>query len=306
VLALHPVQQVAVAQPTGAVVSPDGRNVYVRAGVGSRGSLRVFVRSGVSGRLTQVECVARNARPCVDGRGLETPAAVAVSPDGRSVYVAARNGRSVGIYARIARGKLRTAESVTGLAHPAALAVSPDGRFVYVGGDRIWIFARSSSGTLRAAGAVAAPATTLAIAGDTLYAGSGGGAHGALVAYARDPATGALTERARAESATTPGIQQPAQIVAARGALYVASTVSGAVTRFDRSLHETGIARGVARAFGLAVTDRVRVAYRGGLASFTLGLAPAGRTKLANATAVAGYGRFVYAASPGRVSTFVR
>jgi DNA-binding beta-propeller fold protein YncE len=302
VLALHPVQQVAVAQPTGAVVSPDGRNVYVRGGVGSRGSLRVFVRSGVSGKLTQVQCVARHARSCADGRGLETPAALAVSPDGRSVYVAARNGRSVGIYARGGRGTLRAAGSVTGLAHPAAIAIAPDGRFVYVGGDRISIFARSSSGALRAAGSVAAPATALALAGDTLYAGSGGGAHGTLVAYARDDTTGVLTERARAESPATPGIQQPAQIVAARGRVYVASTVSGAVVRFDRSLHETGIARGLPRAFGLAVADRVRVAYRDGVASFSLTLAPAGRAKLGGATGVAGYGRFVYAVSPGRVS----
>jgi hypothetical protein len=146
----------------------------------------------------------------------------------------------------------------------------------------------------------------LALAGDTLYAGSGGGVHGTLVAYARDAATGALEERAQAESPAAPGIEQPAQIVAARGALYVASTVSGAVTRFDRSLRETGIARGLRRPSGLAVTDRVQVACRDGIASLTLALAPAGRTKLANATGVAGYGRFVYAVSPGRISTFVR
>jgi 6-phosphogluconolactonase (cycloisomerase 2 family) len=298
----------AVAAPTGVVVSRDGRNVYVRNGVGSRGSLGVFTRNGASGRLTQVECVARRARPCVDGRGLETPAALALSPDGKSLYAAARNGRSVGIYRRIAHGNLRAAGSVTGIAHPSALAVSPDGRFVYAGGDRLWIYARAASGGLKLAATVAEPATALALSGDgaTLYAGSGGGAHGTVVAFARDATSGGLTESARVDAPATPGIQQPAQIVVARGSVYVVSTVSGAVARFDRALRPTGLARGLPRAFGLAVSDRVWVAYRDGVASFSLALVRGPRAALKGATGVAAYGRFAYATSPGGVTVLRR
>jgi 6-phosphogluconolactonase (cycloisomerase 2 family) len=297
----------AVAAPTGVVVSRDGRNVYVRNGVGSRGSLGVFTRNGASGRLTQVECVARRARPCVDGRGLETPAALALSPDGKSLYAAARNGRAVGIYRRVAHGNLRAAGSVTGIAHPGALAVSPDGRFVYVGGDRLWIYSRSAGG-LRLVATVAQPATALALSGDggTLYAGAGGGAHGTVVAFARDAATGGLTESARVDAPATPGIQQPAQIVVARGSVYVVSTVSGSVARFDRALQPTALARGLPRAFGLAVSDRVWVAYRDGVASFSLALARGPRAALKDATGVAAYGRYAYATSPAGITVLRR
>src|SRR5512146_1985587 len=134
---LAQVQTLAV--PRAAGVAAFGNTVYVRAGVGSLGQLRVFARDARGGRLRQLQCVARNARRCTDGRGLETPSAIAVSPDGRSAYVTAQNGRSRGVYARGADGRLPARGSVGGLSHPQSAAVSPDGRSVYVGGDRLWV-----------------------------------------------------------------------------------------------------------------------------------------------------------------------
>ncbi|HEY6017711.1 MAG TPA: hypothetical protein VIU16_13065, partial [Gaiellaceae bacterium] len=80
------VQVQTLAVPRAAGVAAFGNTVYVRAGVGSLGQLRVFARDARSGKLRQLQCVARNARRCTDGRGLETPSAVAVTPDGRSAY----------------------------------------------------------------------------------------------------------------------------------------------------------------------------------------------------------------------------
>ncbi len=296
-------------RPSGVVAF--GRSVYVRNGVGSLGSLGVFARNTRTGRLTQQQCVARQVRTCVPGLGLETPSAVAVSPDGRSVYVAAANGRSVGVYARSrTTGKLTTRGSVTGIARPHALAVSPDGRNLYVGGDRLWSFRRAASGALTLTGTVAqAQVTALAVSpdGTTVYAASGGGRHGALAAYAREPDTGALTPETRLDSTTTPGIQQPAQLVATRDAVYLAATVSGAVTRYDPDLRQTGIARGMPTAFGLAVTPtRLYVADRDGIAVLDARLRHLGTSRLAHATGVAAVGRSVYAVSRGRITAFAR
>jgi DNA-binding beta-propeller fold protein YncE len=303
---LRQVQSVPLVRVAGIVVSPDGHSVYVRRGVGSLGALAVFARNGATGKLTQLQCVARRVRGCVSGGGLETPSALAIPRDGANLYVTALNGRSVGIYRRATSGRLAAAGSVTGLAHPLSVAVSPDGATVYVGGDRVWVFARARGGGLRLLQTLPEPARALAATDAAVYAGSGGGAHGTLVAYARG-ADGTLTESARTDSTAVPGIQQPAQIVAARGAVYVVSTVSGAVTRFDASLGQTAVARGLPLAYGLAVTDRVYVAYRDGVAAFApADLERAAATRLTRATGVAGWGRHVYAASRDRVTAFAR
>lgn len=303
---LAPVQTVAVPRASG--VATFGNTVYVRAGVGSLGQLRVLARDPRTGKLRQLQCVARHARACADGRGLETPSALAVSPDGRSLYVTAANGRSVGVYARAASGRLTSRGSVGGVSHPTAVAVSPDGRDVYVGGDRLWVFARSASGTLRLVETQPVGARALAVSPDgaTVYAGGGGGAHGSLTAFGRDPATGQLTTAATVSSPTAPGIEQPAQLVATSDGLYAVGTVSGAVTRFDPTLHETGIGRGLPLAFGLAVAPgRVYVAYRDGVAVLDRDLRRRGAATLRRATGVATTGRSVYAVSPDRVSVFV-
>jgi DNA-binding beta-propeller fold protein YncE len=297
----------AVSQPTGIALA--GGTVYVRNGVGSRGSLGVFARNARTSRLGQIQCVARRARPCVDGRGLETPSAVAGSPDGRSVYVTAATGRSVGVYARARTGKLSARGSVAGIGHPHAVAVSPDGRNVYVGGDRLWTFRRASSGALVLAGSVAQQVTAVAVSpdGSMVYAAGGGGRHGTLVSYAREPDTGALTADVQLDETTAQGLEQPAQLVALRDSVYLVSTVSGAVTRFDTTLHPLAIQRGYPAAFGLAVTAKyVYVAYRSGIGVLSRQLARQSTVRLKGATGVATAGRSVYAVSPGRITAFTR
>jgi DNA-binding beta-propeller fold protein YncE len=145
----------AVTSPQDIAVSPDGRHVYV-ASFGSH-AVAAFVRDPKTGRLEQLPgergCVAHlGAGPCSSARALARPSALAISPDGRNVYVAASGSNALAVFARNRRtGALTQLPGAKGclsqlagggcfdgraLNEPVAVAVSPDGRRVYVAGRR--------------------------------------------------------------------------------------------------------------------------------------------------------------------------
>ncbi|MDX6638161.1 MAG: 6-phosphogluconolactonase [Solirubrobacterales bacterium] len=128
-------------------VSPDGKSVYVVSGDFSSGAITRFSRAA-DGSLTYEDCIADAgangcAAPAHDSLG--SPAAVAISADGTSVYVAAYAGDSITRFSRAADGSLTYEDCIanggfTGCVDPPnealggayGVAVSRDDKSVYV------------------------------------------------------------------------------------------------------------------------------------------------------------------------------
>jgi DNA-binding beta-propeller fold protein YncE len=97
----------------GAVVSPDGKSVYVAV---QFSGIDAFARNATSGRITQLHklpgagaksgCVSTSGSSeeggatCADGRALNGSSSLALSPDGKSVYTAAYNSDAVAAFRR--------------------------------------------------------------------------------------------------------------------------------------------------------------------------------------------------------------
>jgi DNA-binding beta-propeller fold protein YncE len=126
-------------------VSPDGKNVYV-ASLGSR-AVVIFERVA-GGGLKPMGCVGNSGSgppSCIGADGLDGADSVAVSPDGKNVYVASVASYAVVLFERVAAGGLKPMGCVgnsgtgppscigaDGLGGAASVAVSPDGKNVYV------------------------------------------------------------------------------------------------------------------------------------------------------------------------------
>ncbi len=207
-------------------IGPDGRTAYVASEVS--GGLAWLTRDPATGALTPAGCVKDFPRAdrCAEAPGLSGAASVALSPDGRDVYVGSPVTASIHVLRRDdATGSLTPVACVSetgsdGACAPAAglmdvrdLAVAPDGRAVYAAGGS-----------------------------------------GAVAAFARDASTGRLSETAcLLDHAPSLGpCKSAAGIVGAAGVavspdsrdVYVASPDSDAVTSFrvqpDGALRQTG------------------------------------------------------------------
>lgn len=195
-----------LAAPRDVVASADGRHVY---GVGN-GELAIFERDLATGRLTFLDSVH-------DGEGgvqdLQSPERVALSRDGRHLYVPARLDDAIVVFARdTLTGALSFVQSLSGPTDAACLdgpfgsAVSPDDRHVYVANqaaDAVCIFARSpTTGTLTLADEVFdGVAGVVGLGGAHAVEVSGDGRHvyvvsldaDRLVVFEREATTGGLT-----------------------------------------------------------------------------------------------------------------
>ena len=217
-------------------VSPDDKHVYVASsgtdnGVGSN-AVAAFSRAGDSGALTSVGCVSDSGGDgrtgtdgfCADGDALLGASGLAVSPDGRHVYVSSHSSNGIAWLARdAASGKLSPAGCIKNfpradrcragfaLEGTSGVAVSPDGKSVYVTADTpgsVSVFSRDAdSGDLEPVMCVSetgsdglcADGTALLGASSVIVSPDGrqvfvtAESIGGVTAYARDPADGRLT-----------------------------------------------------------------------------------------------------------------
>ena len=182
--------------------SPDGGQLYA-AGSGDS-ALAVFARDAATGALTFVE---EDKQGSAGIEGLSSASAVAVSPDGLSVYAAGTQDDSVVVFLRDAgtgvlsfvERKRDSVDGVTGLAGANAVAVSPDGLNVYASGgtaNTLAVFLRDSTTgalTFIEADACAKGPQAIAISADGGHLYVAAGNDNAVEVFARDPDSGTLT-----------------------------------------------------------------------------------------------------------------
>jgi 6-phosphogluconolactonase (cycloisomerase 2 family) len=158
-------------------ISRNGKQVYVAASDGD--TVAVFERDRTTGALTQFPapdgCIAENGDgvTCTDAIGLDGPASIAISRTGRQVYVASVIGNTIAIFARNAATGV-----LTQLAAPAGC--------VSAMGDGV---------TCSDANAMFGP-TSIALTSNGRHAYVTAANSSAVVVFARDKKTGALTQLA--------------------------------------------------------------------------------------------------------------
>jgi len=142
-------------------VSPDGDHVYVASYL-ENGVAR-FDRDAITGRLTFIEVLRAGDRDSL-GRlvqGIRGAYGVAISPDGRHLYVTGRSDHSLVAFRRrtddtradygeliFLEAETQAVGSVDGLDGASAVTVSLDGKFVYATGfeaDAVAVFARDTN-----------------------------------------------------------------------------------------------------------------------------------------------------------------
>ncbi len=227
---------VALVGASDVVVSPDGRSVYATA-VNSN-SVLIYDRDLATGELLfKVDilgCVSDDGTgdQCINGNALNVPWAVAVSPDGRNVYVAAAFSSAVAVFDRARNGELTQKGGMLGCVSEggasgcapgvamngvSAVTVSPDGKNVYLVAridDSVVILDRNiDTGVLTQKNGINGCVSETGTAGDCV--------NGVALDTAND--------------------SQSSIVVSADGRnVYVTSSISDAVAVFDRNL-STGV-----------------------------------------------------------------
>ncbi len=136
--------------PTALVLSPDGKNVYATDGAWH--SVTALAREPGDGALAPIPgptgCLSMKDVNCAPGRFLKGARDIAISPDGKNVYVAAPESNAVAILDRdqndghltqssgddgcVSGSGASECEEGRAIDQPTSVVVSPDGRNVYV------------------------------------------------------------------------------------------------------------------------------------------------------------------------------
>ena len=220
---------VGIDAPNSVAVSPDGRNVYATARNSS--TLLTFSRDPRDGWIHQrpgTGCIGGIPLPlfCGSANGMVTPDVVAVSPDGRNVYVGSFFGNSVASFARDA-----STGDLTQLAGTAGcIATATSGCAVGVGLNGV---------------------EGLGVSGDGASVYAAGALSNAIVELSRDPTTGALTQATDGSGcivdAPLAGCTTGRELAGANAIaispddanVYATSLLSNSVTAFNRAADGT-------------------------------------------------------------------
>ncbi|MDQ8182898.1 beta-propeller fold lactonase family protein [Pelagicoccus sp. SDUM812005] len=136
-------------QPRSLVMSPDGKNLYVAAYNDNK--LSVFSRNSVTGAASFLGVYEEGDQGVEE---LSSPHALALSPDGKSLYVALFSNEIIVFDRDSSSGLLTYKSRLSYLAGESrkesnrALALSPDGKYLYVASwnnDAISVFSRDTS-----------------------------------------------------------------------------------------------------------------------------------------------------------------
>ena len=249
-------------------LSPDSKQLYAVSGLDS--ALTLFDRDPATGALTQrAQCFRSDGlQGCDTGIGMQGARAVAVSPDGKSVYVGSSSG-NLSVLDRAADGSLKqkplpdacfgvgVCQPVGNLGTPRAIAVSPDGTTVYVASpNSITVFDRDSDGSL----------------------------------HQKPGNNGCITQSVIAGCAQVPWLSNVRDIVASPDGknVYVGSAGFGAILTFDRAGTGTLSANGgmassampgfvagdrISNPYGLAVSPDGRNVYSASWSTLDSGIA---------------------------------
>ena len=226
-------------QPLSVAVSADGKSVYAASPISD--AVARLDRNTTTGAITQpagtAGCVSETgAGPCADGHGLDNPTSVAVSADGKSVYVGSSVSDAVARFDRNTTTGAITQPAGTagcvsetgagpcadghGLSDPTSVAVSADGKSVYVASVTSSAVARLNRNTTT--GGITQPAGTAGCVSET-------GTEPCADGHGLDGAFGVA--------------------VSADGkSVYVASIYGSAVARFNRNTTTGGITQPVGTA----------------------------------------------------------
>jgi 6-phosphogluconolactonase (cycloisomerase 2 family) len=199
-----------LALPRWSAISPDGAHLYAAAE--SDSAVAVFSRNATTGALTFVE-QQKDGVGGVDG--LEGGLEVTVSPDGAHIYAVGLTDSGLAVFSRnTITGALTLVQvlkdgvgGVDGLRSTSAVTVSPDGAHVYATSffldNAVAVFSRNAitgaltfvethkDGVAGVDGLAAATAVT--VSPDGAYVLATGHVDDAVVVFARNASTGALT-----------------------------------------------------------------------------------------------------------------